>query len=136
MKTILKFTFIVCVALMGFTSCTKTPPLIEGPDYDLIVNYPAAASPGTATTVNLSLFGKTYFPATITWFADDYSFPQSIRKSGIINSEEEANYTFYFPHLPNGTYYYIRCSIVMPEGSNTDKTGNIIEKTVRILCMR
>jgi hypothetical protein len=136
MKTILKFTFIVCVALLGFSSCTKTGPPIVGTGYDLTLNYPAAASPGTPTTVNLSLAGQTNFPATITWFADDYSFPQSIRKSGIINSEEEAIYTFSFPHLPDGNYYYIRCSVVMPEGSNTDKTGNIIEKTVRILCMR
>ncbi len=137
MKTFFKLSMIVFVALFCVFSCTKPPEVLSDVNYDLIVNYPSSASPGSPTTVSLSFLGKPNFPATIRWYADQFAFPQSLKKHDVVNSEEEVDYIFTFPYLSEGDYYYIRCSVTMPETNNTSRQSvNTMEKTVRILSMK
>jgi hypothetical protein len=127
MKTNLIILLAVCMNLVVFISCTKHPPIYyDDEKYDLLLNYPSVSSPGAPTTVIATFFEKASLPALVQWYANDYPFPQSLRQNNIVNSPNDATYIFSFPDLPEETYYFIRCSVFLADGTI------IIEKTIKI----
>jgi hypothetical protein len=128
MRTLINFALVVSLNMPLFISCTKTIP-VTTEEYDLLLSYLSASSPGSLTTVIATIDGHFGYPALVKWYADDYPFPQSLREQDILNHPADAAYLFSFPFLPDKACYYIRCSVSMEDGV-------ILEKTARIETMR
>jgi hypothetical protein len=126
MKPINFFIYLIILCGLSLISCSDyiTDPVPENQD-KLLLHFPEVSSPGVVTTVHAVIEGATNQQTIVTWYADNFNFPQSVREQDIVNTPATASFSFEFPYLPDQAYYYVRCSAISAD-------GNIFEKTAKI----
>ena len=82
--------------------------------YDLTLSGATSSSPGQYTTVFANVSVNRY-PCTLNWYADPIPYATNLVKTETISSTGSSgggNYSFYFPSIPNGSFYYITGKLI------------------------
>jgi len=82
--------------------------------YDLTLSGATSSSPGQYMSVYANVSVNRY-PCTLNWYADAIPYATNLVKSETISSTGSSgggNYSFYFPSIPNGSFYYITGKLI------------------------
>lgn len=119
MKTIYYGIIVICLATVFLTNCGTDPitwpPIEPKPPYEkekLILSYPKTSYPSAQVLVTIDYLEMgSEHAAIVRWSADDYPYPQQLKKTETITSSNHGSYSFTFPSIKPDSYYYIKCNV-------------------------